>query len=81
MENRKIICYCDDVSEGEIIEAMERGARTLADIKRMTGACCSCKCAEMNPGGKCCSQDIAAVMREYYLREKQEKEIFFGGEV
>lgn len=53
---------------------MEQGAKTLADIKRMTGACCSCKCAEMNPSGKCCAQDIALVMREYILSKKEEIE-------
>ena len=52
MDNNKMICYCDQVTKGEIIEAMEKGAKTLADIKRMTGACCSCKCAELNPSGK-----------------------------
>ena len=51
-------------------KAMEQGAKTLADIKRMTGACCSCKCAELNPSGKCCAQDIALVMREYLLSKK-----------
>ena len=65
MDNNKMICYCDQVTKGEIIEAMEKGAKTLADIKRMTGACCSCKCAELNPSGKCCAQDIALVMKEY----------------
>ena len=49
MENHELVCYCDNVTKGEIIAAMEQGAKTLADIKRMTGACCSCKCAEMNP--------------------------------
>ena len=65
MDNNKMICYCDQVTKGEIIEAMEKGAKTLADIKRMTGACCSCKCVELNPCGKCCAQDIALVMKEY----------------
>ena len=65
MDNNKMICYCDQVTKGEIMEAMEKGAKTLADIKRMTGACCSCKCAELNPSGKCCAQDIALVMKEY----------------
>ena len=45
MDNNKMICYCDQVTKGEIIEAMEKEPKTLADIKRMTGACCSCKCA------------------------------------
>lgn len=71
MENCELVCYCDNVTKGEIIAAMERGARTLTDIKRMTGACCSCKCEKMNPSGKCCAQDIALVMREYILSKKE----------
>lgn len=70
MDMDKIICYCDNVVKGQIWEAMEQGAKTLADIKRMTGACCSCKCAERNPSGKCCAQDIAAVMKEYITSHK-----------
>ena len=70
MHNDQLIFYCDNVTKGQILEAMEQGAKTLADIKRMTGACCSCKCAELNPSGKCCAQDIALVMREYLLSKK-----------
>ena len=70
MENNELICYCDNVTKGQIIAAMEAGAKTLRDIKEMTGACCSCKCAEMNPSGKCCAQDIAKVMKEYLLSQK-----------
>ena len=29
MDNNKMICYCDQVTKGEIIEAMEKGAKTL----------------------------------------------------
>lgn len=70
MENNELICYCDNVTKGKIIAAMDQGAKTLADIKRMTGACCGCKCSELNPSGKCCAQDIALVMREYLLSKK-----------
>ena len=65
-----MVCYCDHVTKGEILEAMEQGAKTLADTRRMTGACSSCKCKEMNPSGKCCSQDIALIIREYLLNKK-----------
>lgn len=65
-----LVCYCDHVTKGEIIQAMKNGAKTLADIKKMTGACCSCRCAELNPSGKCCAQDIALVMREYWSQNK-----------
>ena len=70
MNNDQLICYCDNVTKGQILEAMEQGAKTLVDIKRRTSACCSCKCAELNPSGKCCAQDIALVMREYLLSKK-----------
>jgi len=70
MENHELVCYCDHVTKGEIIAAMDRGAKTLKDIKQMTGACTSCKCAQLNPSGKCCAQDIAAVMREYMVNHK-----------
>lgn len=41
MDDNKLICYCDNVTKGEIIAAMEQGAKTLSDVKRMTGACIS----------------------------------------
>lgn len=66
MENQDLVCYCDNVTKGEIIAAMEQGAKTLSDIKKMTGACMTCRCAELNPSGKCCSRDIAMVMKEYW---------------
>ena len=69
MDNRTnddLICYCDHVTKGEIIAALEQGAITLSDIKKMTGACTSCQCAEKNPSGKCCSRDIASVMKDYW---------------
>jgi NAD(P)H-nitrite reductase large subunit len=52
MSNDKLICYCDNVTKGEIIAAMEQGAKTLKDIRRMTGAATTCRCAELNPSGK-----------------------------
>lgn len=70
MENHELVCYCDNVTKGQILAAMEQGAKTLKDIKQMTGACTSCRCAELNPSGKCCAQDIALVMKEYLENNK-----------
>jgi NAD(P)H-nitrite reductase large subunit len=33
------ICHCANVTKKDIIHAINRGARSLDDIKRMTGAC------------------------------------------
>ena len=66
MENHELVCYCDHVTKGKIIAAMEQGAKTLADVKRMTGACTSCNCEQMHTAGRCCARDIAFVMKEYW---------------
>lgn len=51
MENNEIVCYCSNVTKGQIVEAIENGARTLDDIKKMTGACTVGRCEELNPKG------------------------------
>ncbi len=49
--NDEIICYCSNVTKKEIILALDNGAKTLSDIKKVTGACTKGLCKEMNPKG------------------------------
>lgn len=51
MTNEEMVCYCSSVTKGQIIEALDNGAKDLADIKKMTGACTLGKCKEMHPKG------------------------------
>lgn len=51
MENHEIVCYCSNVTKGQIIDALEHGARTVNDIRKMTGACTVGKCKELSPRG------------------------------
>lgn len=60
----EIICYCSNVSRQEIIDAIKNGAKTLRDIRNMTGACTAGKCKELNPKKKCCSSDIMKIIEE-----------------
>ena len=76
MNNDQLICYCDNVTKGQILEAMEQGAKTLADIKRMTGACCSCKCAELNPSGYCAGNErISPQQKIVFLTSRRKPHI------
>ena len=59
----KIICYCLNVSEQEIIDAIRDGAKSLKDIQKATKACTGNQCKEMNPSGKCCSADILEIIK------------------
>lgn len=57
-----VVCHCSSVTEGEILEAISKGARTLEDVKAMTGACTLMRCRELHPEGRCCSGDILKIL-------------------
>ena len=60
----KIICYCSNVSENEIVRAIINGAKTLDDIRKTTKACTAGRCKELNPNKKCCSSEIIKILKE-----------------
>jgi len=63
MENG-IVCYCSNVSKEKILEAIASGAKSLQDIRNMTGACTLGKCKELSPTKKCCSTNIIKILNE-----------------
>jgi bacterioferritin-associated ferredoxin len=64
LENR-MVCWCSKVTEGDIIGAIAKGARTLEDVKAMTGACTLMRCKELHPEGRCCSKDILDILSRF----------------
>lgn len=41
----EVVCYCSNITNGMIKDAVDSGAYTLADVQRQTGAgtvCCAC---------------------------------------
>ena len=48
----ELVCYCANVTKAAILKAMRDGAKTLPDIKEMTGACEIARCKETNPRGR-----------------------------
>lgn len=70
MNNEDMVCYCSNVTKGQIVAALEQGAKTIDDIRKATGACTLGKCKEMSPRGTCCSPIIMDIIREY-SREHQ----------
>lgn len=49
MENHEIVCYCNNVTKGEIFAAMDAGAKTFRDIQQTTGACTKGDCEHLSP--------------------------------
>jgi NAD(P)H-nitrite reductase large subunit len=62
------VCWCSNVNNAEILEAIEQGARNLDDVRHMTGACTVGKCRELSPRGRCCSKEIKLLIE---AEEKQ----------
>jgi len=63
MQN-EIICYCSNVNREKILEAIANGAKSLQDIRNMTGSCTLGKCKELSPTKKCCSTNIIKILNE-----------------
>lgn len=59
----KYVCYCNEVTEDEVIRAMtESKATTVGDVAKVTGAMKNGKCLVKNPKGTCCHKDIESVI-------------------
>ena len=54
----EIVCQCEGVTKGEILEAIARGARSVDGVKRRVGSGMG-RCQ----GGRC-AVEIAAILRE-----------------
>lgn len=48
----ELVCWCADVSKGEIRQQIAAGAQTLEDIRRTTAACMQGDCRKNNPRGR-----------------------------
>ncbi|WP_027632051.1 Csac_0668 family 2Fe-2S cluster-binding (seleno)protein [Clostridium hydrogeniformans] len=61
--NPKYACYCSEVTEEQIINAvLKNDATNMKEVLRITGAMSNSKCQNKNPLGKCCHQVIQDVI-------------------
>lgn len=69
--NPKYICYCNQVTEQQIINAvLDQGAKNIKDIIKITGAMKNAKCEINNPLGKCCSPFIQNIINKTLKNDK-----------
>ena len=60
-----IVCYCNNINKGKIIESINKGNISLEQIRIDTKACTNGNCKIKNPSGKCCSNDILKIIEIY----------------
>lgn len=65
--NDEIVCWCSGVTKQQICDAICAGATTLEQIHTMTGACRGTQCAERSPRGRCCCQQVVAMLAQSAL--------------
>lgn len=61
----KYVCYCDKVTEEEIINAIKNGAYTLDALKRVLPISQHKNCKVNNPTGECCEKYIEQYIKKY----------------
>ena len=66
----KYICYCDQVTEQDVLDAIGNGARTVRQVCQMTGAMTHCDCKNKHPNGTCCSADILHLLKKQLAAAK-----------
>jgi bacterioferritin-associated ferredoxin len=59
----KYICYCANITEQQIIDAIEKGAGSLREVIKITGAMQNCDCERKNPTGQCCAPQIQELLK------------------
>lgn len=59
------VCYCNHVTEQDIIAAIKKGAKDVKEVIAMTGAMKDSNCAVNNPKGKCCHSDMEYVFNKH----------------
>lgn len=58
------VCYCNHVTEDDIKDAMAKGAKSVEEVIKNTGAMKNSNCAVNNPKGTCCYSDIVYVFNK-----------------
>jgi bacterioferritin-associated ferredoxin len=51
------LCYCKQVTEEDVIKAINNGAKTFDEVKQATGIGGGGQCKITNPAGRCCSRN------------------------
>jgi len=65
VSDAKYICYCIEVDEETIVNAIKNANTTLKSIKESTKACTGNECKEKNPKHRCCSVEIKELIKLY----------------
>ncbi|MBI0582335.1 MAG: (2Fe-2S)-binding protein [Methanomassiliicoccales archaeon] len=58
------LCYCKQVTEEDVINAIEGGAKNFEEVRAATGIGGGGQCKITNPAGRCCSRNYKPFIDE-----------------
>jgi bacterioferritin-associated ferredoxin len=58
------VCYCSDLSRGEIINAVQNGCKSIREVRNFTKKKVTGHCQKRNPLGKCCKQVVLKTIKD-----------------
>ena len=67
------ICYCSDITRGEIRDAVAKGHDTIKAIHDFTKKNAACNCKKLNPLGVCCHEAFQFEINQIKSTENKEK--------
>ena len=62
---REIVCHCGGITKGDIFKAAMLGARSIEDVKTLTGKPKQGECESKHPQGICCHPEFQREIDEY----------------
>ena len=68
-ESPRPLCYCKQVTEEDVVKAIENGATTFEEVMERIGIGRGGKCKITNPAGGCCSRNYGPFI-ENELKKK-----------
>lgn len=60
--DEEIICWCANISKGQVCDAIAEGVDTLDQLHQKLGILRGAQCAEKSPRGRCCCQEVVALL-------------------
>jgi bacterioferritin-associated ferredoxin len=66
------LCYCKQVTEEDVVRAIENGANSFDEVRAATGIGGGGQCKVTNPAGRCCSRNYKPFI-EKELRKRGRK--------
>lgn len=71
----EIVCWCVKVTKGQVCDAIAGGSTTLDTLHHQLGILRGKYCADVSPRGRCCCQEVVALLTHSALCRARRKGI------